>query len=236
MFRTTVLIAVLLAAVTVAVPATAQQSLSLNIGYFTLLGADSRVPGDTIAANLFATPPFALNYRLSDFDNATYGVEWLAPLGDFFEFGVGVNYYTSTVASSYRDLQDQATGAEVGQDLRLRTVPITATVRFFPISRHAGIQPYVGVGVSVIPWRYSEVGDFIDPNLAIFQWDYHDQGVAVGPVALVGLRLPIGRAFAVGGEIRYLRADTKLDPAVGFIGDRLDLGGVTYQTNFVIRF
>lgn len=235
MFRTTVPVAVLLAVVAVAPPAAAQQSLSLNIGYFTPRGLDNRVPGDTIVANLFATPPFALNYRISDFDNGTYGVEWLAPLGDFFEVGVGANYYTATVASSYLDLVD-TNGGEVGQNLRLRTVPITASFRFFPLSRHAGIQPYVGAGVSVIAWRYSEAGDFIDPNMAIFQFDYHDQGVAVGPVALVGVRLPIGHAFAVGGEIRYLRADTGLDPSIGFVGDRLDLGGITYQTNFVIRF
>jgi hypothetical protein len=236
MFRTTVVIAVLLAAVTVAAPATAQQSLSLNIGYFTLRGADSRVPGDTLVENLFATPPFALNYRISDFDNATYGVEWLAPLGDFLEVGVGANYFTSTVASSYGGLVVDPTGGRVGQDLQLRTVPITATVRVFPIGRHAGVQPYLGAGVSVVPWRYAEVGDFVDPNLAIFQWDYHDEGVAVGPVVLAGLRVPIGRAFAIGGEVRYLRADTTLDPRVGFVGDRLDLGGITYQTNFVIRF
>jgi outer membrane protein W len=235
MFRRTVLIAALLAAVTVAAPAAAQQSLSLNIGYFTLRGTDSRVPGDTLVANLFATPPFALNYRISDFDNATYGVEWLAGVGDYFELGVGVNYYKSTVASSYLDLVD-TNGGEVGQDLTLRTVPITASFRFYPLTRRAAIQPYVGAGVSVIPWRYSEVGDFIDPDMAIFQWDYHDQGVAVGPVALVGLRVPLGNAFAVGGEIRYVKADTTLDPTVGFQGNRLDLGGVTYQANFVIRF
>lgn len=235
MFRTTVLIAVLLAAVTIAAPATAQQSLSLNIGYFTLRGPESRVPGDTIVENLFATEPFALNYRVSDFDNGTYGVEWLAPLGDFFEWGVGVSYYQSTVPSSYRDLVD-TNGGEIGQDLRLRTVPISATVRFVPTGRYAPIQPYIGAGVSVVPWRYSEFGNFIDPEMAIFQWNYHDQGVAVGAVVLAGVRVPIGRAFALGGEIRYLRADTTLDPLVGFQGDRLDLGGITYQTNFILRF
>ena len=37
-----------------AAPAAAQQTLSLNIGYFTLRGEADRVPGDTIVANLFA--------------------------------------------------------------------------------------------------------------------------------------------------------------------------------------
>ncbi len=233
--RTTALAVALFVAVALAAPAGAQQSLSLNIGYFAVRGEASRVYGDTLVENLVATAPFALEYRLSDFDNATFGVEWLAPIGKFLEAGVGVSYYSRTVRSLYRDLVD-TNGQDITQDLRLRTMPVTATLRFIPAGRHAPVQPYVGAGVGIIVWRYSEEGDFIDPSLAIFQWDYRDSGVAVGPVVFAGLRVPLGRACALGGEVRYQRADAALDRTVGFQGDRLDLGGITYQTNFIIRF
>ena len=32
----------------------------------------------------------------------TFGGEWLFPLGEFFEGGIGVNYYAKTVPSFYR--------------------------------------------------------------------------------------------------------------------------------------
>ncbi len=236
MSRTTLLGAVVLTATAIAAPAAAQQStLSLNVGTFQVQRIEDRVAGDTIVANLFADPPYALGYRVSDFDNVTVGGDWLFPIGDFFEGGVGVNYYAHTVPSFYTDLTD-ANGGDITQNLRLREVPITASIRFIPTGRHFPIQPYIGVGVSVIPWRYSEVGDFVDTSQNIFTADYHDSGVAVGPVVMAGLRVPVADAFSLGGEVRYMKADAPLDPTVGFLGDRIDLGGISYLATFNFRF
>jgi outer membrane protein W len=238
MLRTTALATVVavLAVVMLATPVAAQQSLSFNFGYFALRGEGSRVAGDTIVENLFATPPFALEYRVSDFNNATFGVEWLFPLGEFLEGGVGANYYARTVPSFYRDLVNKADGSDITQDIRLKTIPMTATIRFIPTGRRAGVQPYIGAGVGVIAWRYSEVGSFLDPSQSIFQWDYKDSGTAVGPVVFGGIRVPVSRALALGGEVRYQRANALLNRTVGFQGDRLDVGGITYQANFIVRF
>jgi outer membrane protein W len=235
MTRTPALVLAVLAVVMLATPAAAQQALSLNVGYFALRGENSRVRGDTIVANLVATQPFALEYRLSDFDNATFGAEWLFPLGHFLEGGIGVNYYARTVPSFYGDLVNK-NGSEITQDLRLKTIPMTATIRFIPTGRRAGVQPYIGAGVGVVAWRYSEIGDFATPSLAVFQWEYKDSGTAVGPVIFGGLRVPFSRTFALGGEIRYQKADAPLNRTVGFQGDRLDVGGITYQANFIVRF
>lgn len=229
------LMVAVLGAVLVASPVAAQQQLSLNIGYFQVRGENSRVPGDTIVENLFATYPFALGYQVSDFNGATFGAEWLFPLGSLFEGGLGVNYYQKTVPSYYLDLTDKA-GNDILQDLRLRTTPVTATVRFLPLGRHAAIQPYIGAGVAVIPWNYSEKGDFADPSYSVFTWEYKDSGTAVGPVVFGGVRVPFSRAFALGGEIRYQHANSTLDRNVGFQGDKIDVGGITYQANFVLRF
>lgn len=219
-----------------AAPADAQQSLSLNIGYFTPRGENNRVAGDTLVENLFATEPFALDYRISDFNGATAGAEWLIGMGDFFEGGLGVNYYQKTVPSRYLDLEDRLTGNDITQDLKLQTLPISATVRFLPAGRRAPVVPYIGAGVVVIPWRYSETGDFVTPSLDTFNWQYKDSGTAVGPVVFGGIRFPVNDNVALGGEIRYQRADANLNRNVGFQGDRLDLGGITYQFNVVFTF
>ena len=233
--RTAVLVLVVLALLTAAAPATGQQSLSLNIGYFAVRGDGNRVAGDTIVANLYADAPFALEYWVSDFHDVTVGAEWLIPLGNFLEVGTGVNYYSETVPSFYRDLTN-ANDSAITQSLRLRTVPVTGTLRLVMTGRRAKVQPYVGAGVAVVPWSYSETGDFVDSDLDIFRWDYKDSGTAVGAVVFGGLRVAVNRKVALGGEFRYLIVDAPLDPAVGFQGTRLDLGGMTYQGSVIFRF
>ena len=233
--RTAVLALAVLALVATAVPAVAQQSLSLNIGYFTVRGEGGRVAGDTVVANLHADPPFALAYRVSDFNNITVGAEWLIPLGNFLEVGTSVNYYSETIPSFYPELTN-TNGSEITQSLRLQTVPVTGTLRLIMTGRRAAVQPYVGAGVAIVPWSYSEAGDFVDPQLDIFRWEYKDSGTAVGAVFFGGLRVALNRKVALGGEFRYLMVDAPLDQNVGFQGTRLDLSGMTYQGSVIFRF
>ena len=235
MHRTALLALVVLALVATTAPAVAQQSLSLNIGYFAVRGEGGRVAGDTIVANLYADPPFALGYWVSDFNNITVGAEWLIPLGNFLEVGAGVNYYSETVPSWYPDLAN-TNGSDITQSLRLQTVPVTGTLRLVMTGRRAAVQPYVGAGVAIVPWSYSETGDFVDSNLDIFRWEYKDSGTAVGAVIFGGLRVALNRKVALGTEFRYQMVDAPLDPSVGFQGTRLDLSGMTYQGSVIFRF
>jgi len=231
MFRTSICASVLMAAsmLLIAAPAAAQQqSVSLNVGYFAVRGEDARVPGDVLVADLTD-----LAFNISDFSNATVGGEWLIGLGDYMEAGAGVNYYRRTAPSVYANFVN-LDGSEIQQDLKLRIVPITVAVRFFPFSRHAGFQPYFGAGLGVYVWRYSETGDFIDVNSNIFRASYVASGTNVGPIAMGGARVPIGSSFAAGGEIRYQKGEGTLTS--DFVGDKIDLGGWTYQAVFQIKF
>ena len=57
----------------------------------------------------------------------------------------------------------------------------------------------------------------------------------MGPLILAGVRFPVGDAVTAGGEVRWQHAlgDTGgIDE--GFLGDKIDLGGVT--ANFTIHF
>jgi outer membrane protein W len=230
----------LMVALSAAVPASAQdQALSFSIGYFALRGSDARVAGDVLNANRCIDSTSAcepLLFEVNDFNNATFGAEWLVGLGDFFEAGAGLGFYQRTVPSVYENLTN-VNGSEIEQELKLRLVPITATVRFVPTGRQAAIQPYIGAGVALINWRYSEVGSFVDTTTGdIFNARYPADGNEVGPLVLGGLRGPVGDNLLIGGEVRYQRADVTLPPDVGFVGDRLDLGGFTYQAVFQLRF
>ncbi len=86
-------------------------------------------------------------------------------------------------------------------------------VRFLPLGRQHGIEPYVGGGLGIFNCHYSEAGDFIDfSDNSIFSDKFVGSGTATGPVILGGVRIPIG-PLGFGGEVRWQSADGDL-PAI----------------------
>jgi hypothetical protein len=224
--------AVLLACAAVVVfsqPAAAQQTLNFTLGGFVPRGFDARVSGDTLVENRDF-----LVFEMGDFAGAAVGAEWLIPAGEYFELGGGLGFYRRTVPTVYEDFVDDD-GTEIDQDLRLRVVPLTATVRVLPLGQSNGVQPYFGAGVAVFNWRYSESGEFIDfaDNNAIFRDSFVADGNEPGVVAFGGIRFAAD-TFSAGGEIRYSAAEADLPSE--FVGTRIDLGGWTYQFTVGVRF
>ena len=215
-----------------AAPAHAQQqSVTFTLGYFAVRGEDARISDDVLVENLDL---FA--FRLGDFNNASAGAEWLLGLGEYVEAGVGLGFYRRMVASTYDDFVD-VDGSEIEQDLKLRVIPFTATIRFLPFGRSVALQPYVGGGLGIYAWRYSEVGDFIDfSDFAVFRDRFVAEGNDVGPVVLAGVRMPFGSRFAVGGELRYQTVQGTVGVENGFLEGRIDLGGLTTQATLQVKF
>ena len=212
-------------------PAQAQQSLSLNLGYFAVRGADTRIQDDVLIENLNL---FAFDLR--DFNNGTVGGEWLVGLGNNFETGVGLGFYQRTVPSIYADFVNDD-GTEIFQDFRLRVVPLSVTIRVLPFGRNAAVQPYFGAGIGLFNWRYSEVGEFIDfSDFAVFRDRFVADGTDVGGIVLGGVRAPIGSRYAVGGEVRYQQASGRVGIDQGFLNERIDLGGLATQFTFQVGF
>lgn len=211
-------------------PALADQWFGLNIGYFATRGESGRVGGDVIAANRTF-----LTFNPSDLRNATVGGEWLVDLGRHLEAGLGMGYYSSTAPSVYTNYVN-TDGSEIRQQLRLRIVPVTATVRYLPFGNDAPIQPVRGRRVGIYNWRYSETGDFVDfTNYSIFHGAFAASGTDVGPVVLGGARVPFG-PMAIGGEIRYQAGSGSLPASGGFAGTKIDLGGYNYLATFQVKF
>lgn len=226
-----------------AIPAVASaqdSSLSVNLGYFALRGESSRVAGDVLNANRCIDVSFTcdpLLFDLGDFNGATIGAEYLLGLGDYVEIGAGAGFYQRTVPSIYEFWTD-ADGSEVEQDLKLRVVPVTATVRFIPTGRASGFQPYVGAGIGVLSWKYTETGSFLDFDFDppdIYRANFIAKGTEVAPLVLAGIKAPVGgHKFLIGGEVRYQKAEADLGSE--FVGDKIDLGGFTYSAVFQFRF
>jgi hypothetical protein len=211
---------------------TGNSTVNFSIGYFALRGIESRVADDVLVADLQNLHP--LLFEIKDFNSAMFGGEYLIALGSNFEAGVGVGYSQRTVPSVYADLT-RADGTEITQDLKLKQVPVTFSGRFLILPRGSAVEPYIGGGLVAIRYKYSEVGDFIAPDLSVFPAIYVKDGVAVGPTIFGGIRAPIGH-WTVGGEGRWQRAEGKDLLQEGFLGDRLDLGGWTWNFTFGVRF
>lgn len=208
-----------------------QQSVNFSLGYFTVRGEDARVDGDALVVNrdLYL-------FDFDDFNSVSLGAEYLLGLGDFFEVGAGIGYTSRGVDTIYDDFV-RPDGTEIEQELKLRVVPMSATVRVLPLGRSTAVQPYVGGGIGIYNWRYSETGDFVDftvPGQPIFRESYSQTGTSVGPVAVFGLRVPVGNAV-IGGEMRYQKAEGDLDER-DFLGPKIDLGGFHYSATVGFRW
>jgi hypothetical protein len=209
--------------------ASAQQSLNFSIGGFVPKGLDGRDPDDVLRNNLDF-----LAFDIDDFHGATYGAEWLVNLGDKFEAGLGTGFYSRSVPTVYLDFVN-SNGSEIEQDLKLRVVPFTATVRFLPLGHSSGFQPYIGGGVGVLSWRYSESGEFLATDGSIFRDSFVTDGSSSGPLILGGIRIPVG-TWGVGFEMRHQSGEGEIPAAEDFAGTTIDLGGFTYNFTVHVRF
>ena len=235
MTRLSAMAAILVVGLLVSRPVHAQQSLSLNLGYFAVRGEDARIRNDVLIENLNL---FAFDLR--DFNNGTVGGEWLVGLGEYFEAGVGLGYYRRTVPTVYNGFVN-FDGTEITQDFRLRVMPVTVSLRVLPFGQRAAVQPYFGGGLGVFNWRYSEVGEFIDftdlndSGFAVFRERFAADGTDLGATILGGVRVPVGSRFAIGGELRYQTANGHVGTDQDF-QERIDLGGLASQFTFQVMF
>jgi opacity protein-like surface antigen len=206
-----------------------RQAIGFNLGYFVVKGEDSRGEDDVLFRDLDS-----LLFDIGDFNGATFGAEWLIGVTDYIEVGAGINYYQASVPSIYRFLE-HPDGTEIEQELKLRQVPMSATVRFLPLGRRASVQPYIGAGIGAINWRYTETGEFVDFDNETFRASFEADGTEIGPVILGGVRFPVADVWLLGAEFRWHKAEGDTGGIdEGFVGDKIDLGG--WSTNFAVHF
>ena len=224
---------VLCSVLAAASPALAQQqTVNFTIGGFVPRGEDARVAGDVLNANRTF-----LVFDLNEFNSVTLGGEWLFPIGRFVEGGAGVSFTRRSVPTVYQCCVDN-NGREIEQELRPRRIPIDLTLRVTALGASSPVQVYFGGGVSLISWRYSETGDFIDfsNDNEVFHDQFVGSGTQAGGVALGGVRFQ-NRSLTAGFEVRYHKADAEFDKDDDeFAGTRIDLGGWTYQGTVGFRF
>jgi outer membrane protein W len=206
----------------------AQSRLNFYAGEFFPRSESSRDRNDVLVSNLDF-----LVFDIKDFKAPTFGAEYLAGIGNFFEAGIGVGYQSKAVPSVYADFVN-SNGNEIEQELKLRVIPATATIRWVPLGVN-NVTPYIGAGVGIFTWRYTESGEFLATDATIFRDTFVGSGSQVGLVVLGGVRVPLGN-WGIGGEVRYQKAEADLPADQEFAGTKIDLGGVTGLFTVNVRF
>jgi hypothetical protein len=212
-------------------PAAAQQTITFSFGGFSPRSEDGRDANDVLVQDRTF-----LDFNVGDLHGVTVGGEWLIGLGEHFDAGLGIGFYQRSTLAADRFSEFEDTGDPILADLKLRIVPFNATFRWLPLGRRGAVQPYIGGGVGVFGWRYSETGDFVaSDNVTIIHGNFVGSGSAAGPVVLGGVRVPVG-SWSIGGELKYQAGEGELPASQGFAGSTIDLGGLTYAFTFGVRF
>jgi len=189
---------------------------------------------------------------ISDFNDFTFGMSFVAPVNNHLEFGLNVDFYDSTASSAYQDFFDDNL-FPIFHDTTLDSVPLSVDARWFPAGRYrirSGgrrvLRPafYLGAGLGAVFWEYEEVGEFIDcsqgcgefdPPAPIFPGRFTDSGTAFQTQLSAGLELPLNPGFNVVLEGRYAwSSDTTSGDFAGF-GD-IELGGASLFMGAALRF
>lgn len=216
----------------------AQPMINFHVGAFIPAGTQSSsglVTGRPFDDVIVKDSDF-LDFEFKNFNGPTVGAELLVPLGDLFDAGLGIGFYQRTVLSADAFSEFAGTGNPILADLKLRMVPFNATFRWLPLGHHDAFTPYIGAGVGVFAWQYHETGNFVaGDNVTIVSGDFKGSGSASGPVILGGVRVPVG-AWAVGGEIKWQKAEGTLPSNQSFAGSTIGLGGTSYAFTFGVRF
>jgi opacity protein-like surface antigen len=212
-----------------------KQTISVTFGGLALTKIDDRDPDDVIVANL--------DFLEFDPDELTkgswlVGAEWLIPLGSYVEAGAGIAVSgRRESASVYRDFVEVGTLDEIEQDLSLRVTPLSFTIRAVPFGQGSPVQPYVGAGLGLFGYKYTEAGEFLDFSFdppEIFVDTFEATGWQPGLIVLGGLRWAADSA-SVGAEFRYHQVKADLDTEF-FVAPEIDLGGWVFQITLGGRF
>ena len=81
------------------------------------------------------------------------------------------------------------------------------------------------------------VRDETNPDGDIFRANFVADGTELAPVVIGGIRFLVSDAFTLGGEVRWHKATGDTGGiSQGFLGDKIDLGGLTTNFSFGFRF
>jgi len=211
-------------------------------GFFLIKGGVYVPRGDS---DIYTFNEEQLTLDGNSFISGLFGMDVGWSLNDRIDLVFGFEYSSASPLSEFRDWVDEF-DLPITQQSRLRTVPLTASVRVNLVERGrsvgnyawipSGAVPYVGAGAGIMWWRYEQFGDFVDfTDLSIFTDYFQTEGWDPELHVFGGVDVSISPRFALNFEARYGWAEGDLAPAfVGF--QPIDLAGFRVTGGASFRF
>jgi hypothetical protein len=210
-------------------------SFSFKLGVFSL-GEDENFWRETEEIFIF---------EVEDLNDLVLGMDFTTSINRVVEFGIGRDYFHSSVTSEYRDYIGDD-GLPILHDTTLEILPIQVSMKFLPGGRYSDkgkyfytlnkVVPYIGGGLGLYLWEYRESGEFIDSDdMSIFLDSYASDGAAVGLHAMAGVEIPFDPTWSILLEAKYTAVEDELDNDFSGYGD-IDLGGWSFSLGASFRF
>jgi hypothetical protein len=186
-----------------------------------------------------------LTLERGDLRGPSVGVDIVVTPLSRWDVVLGIGYSEGSADSEFRDWVDQD-DLPIEQVTRLQVIPVTATLRYLPLTRGRSISsvawlprsttPYIGAGGGAVWYRLRQTGDFVNfmdyrifsDVIEAFGW----RGVVHGVAGVDHWFTP---RLGLNAEARYTHGGA--DPQQGFRSfDRLDLGGAQATLGFSVRW
>ena len=179
-------------------PASAQQTISVQIGAFLPKGENAPCRGRR-AGHQPGVP--ALRFR--GLQRLPGERRLVVRAGQYLEGSAGFGYYQSTVPTVYREWINED-GSEIEQDLKLRIMPATARGQSSAARRQAGLPALRRrrSGRLLLALQRNR-GNSWARTTASSATRSCESGTSVGPVAVFGVRGVMSQSAVIGVEGRY---------------------------------
>jgi opacity protein-like surface antigen len=197
-----------------------------------------------------------LTLSQSDFDAPAFTFDFSWRLISWLDVVFGVEFGGREKNSSDREFVEEGTRNPIKQKTRLTQVPLTLSLKIYPIGRgeqvgqyawiRKAVVPYVGGGIGGTWYELKQKGDFVDqdpdpgacplppppnPPACIFSDTFISDGWAFAQHVFVGLDIKLTRSFGLILEGRYYWAEADLKgDYVGF--NPIDLDGARAMIGF----
>ncbi len=210
-------------------------SVGFHIGY--------SVPG--AGSEVFDFVNEQLTVDRADFQGMVFGGEIAIRATDRVDLAFGLSISETKTASEFRDWVD-GDDLPIEQTTSLRLVPVTMSAKVYlqdrgrKVGRLAWVPsawaPYVGGGVGMVWYDFTQAGDFVDfETLEVFEDFLDTDGRAFAAHGLVGADFSLSPRVVLTGEGRYSWG--KGDMGGDFVDfDALDLSGFRATAGIKLRF
>jgi outer membrane protein W len=196
-------------------------------------------------SDLFTMVTHELTLEKNDFRAPLFGFDLGIPFHPHFSALIAFEYGRSSPSSETRDYVE-INGDPITQTTRFSQMPITATLRFYPIKQGETvgnyawipkcILPYVGAGAGFMRYSFSQSGRFVDSQtLNIFSTNLISNGFKLTKHVATGIDINISPSiFAnIEGNYSWARANLSQDFS-GF--QPIDLAGFRTVVGIYFRF